>query len=52
MSTTSAGRTTSMTSAPHSASPSSEVIIYTHKIDGLHRSDFVLAAKMDARYGG
>ena len=29
-----------------------EVVIYTHKIDGLHRSDFVLAAKMDARYGG
>ena len=28
-----------------------EVVIYTHKIDGLHRSDFVLAAKMDARYG-
>ena len=29
-----------------------EVTIYTHKIDGLTESDFVLAAKMDRAFGG
>lgn len=29
-----------------------EVTLYTHKIDGLHENDFIMAAKIDAAYGG
>ncbi|MEC8541237.1 MAG: 4a-hydroxytetrahydrobiopterin dehydratase, partial [Candidatus Thermoplasmatota archaeon] len=25
-----------------------KIMIWTHKIDGLHESDFILAAKIDA----
>jgi 4a-hydroxytetrahydrobiopterin dehydratase len=28
------------------------VTLWTHKIRGLHRNDFVMAAKVDARYAG
>lgn len=28
-----------------------KLVIYTHKIDGLHENDFVLAAKIDERIG-
>jgi 4a-hydroxytetrahydrobiopterin dehydratase len=28
-----------------------EITIYTHKIDGLTESDFILAAKIDVLYG-
>ena len=29
-----------------------EITIWTHKIDGLTESDFILAAKIDTRYNG
>lgn len=28
-----------------------EVTLYTHKIKGLHENDFIMAAKIDERYG-
>ena len=27
-----------------------EIIIFTHKIDGLHKNDFILASKCDLLY--
>lgn len=28
------------------------VLLYTHKIDGLHENDFIMAAKINELYGG